>query len=130
MLPLSLYIFICLRNKQKAVIVLAKDLIEDLGNAVMNPDLIGFLCMLGIQYIYLVIDDFQWECCQYQFYFRIYNLSMSSFACKLLILLQVSVDKQETLRVATIAMISVVCMSKWIDTSLLMWLVVQPTTPP
>ena len=69
MLPLSLYVFICLRNKQKAVIVLAKDLIEDLGNAVMNLDLIGFLCMLGIQYIYSVIDDFQWECCQHQILF-------------------------------------------------------------
>ena len=32
-------------------LVLAKGFIEDLGEAVMNLALIGFLCILGIQYI-------------------------------------------------------------------------------
>ena len=31
--------------------VLAKGFIEDLGHAIMNVALIGFLCILGIQYI-------------------------------------------------------------------------------
>ena len=40
------------------VIVPAKDFIEDLGNIIMNLALIGFLCILGTQYI-LGNDDFQ-----------------------------------------------------------------------
>ena len=51
-LHLSLYVCICLKNKRKIyVIVLAKGFIEDLGEAIMNLALIGFLCILGIQYI-------------------------------------------------------------------------------
>ena len=51
-LHLSLYVCICLKNKWKTdVIVLAKGFIEDLGDAIMNLALIGFLCILGIQYI-------------------------------------------------------------------------------
>ena len=42
-LHLSLYICICLKNKQKNdVIVLAKSFTEDLGDAIMNLALIGF----------------------------------------------------------------------------------------
>ena len=33
------------------VIVLAKDFVEDLEDTIMNLALIGFLCILGIQYI-------------------------------------------------------------------------------
>ena len=51
-LHLPLYVYICLKNKQKNdVIVLAKGFIEDLGYAIMNLALMGFLCILGIQYI-------------------------------------------------------------------------------
>ena len=40
------------KNQTKTdVIILAKGFIEDLEDAIMNIDLIGFLCILGIQYI-------------------------------------------------------------------------------
>ena len=48
-------IIICLYLSKKQtkidVIVLAKGFIEDLGDAIMNLALVGFLCILGIQYI-------------------------------------------------------------------------------
>ena len=51
-LHLALYVCICLKNKRKIdVIALAKVFIEDLGDAIMNLTLIGFLCILGTQYI-------------------------------------------------------------------------------
>ena len=51
-LHLSLYVCICLKNKRKIdVIVLAKGFMEDLGDAIMNLALIGFVCILDIQYI-------------------------------------------------------------------------------
>ena len=51
-LHFSLYVYICLKSKRKTdVIVLAKGCIENLGDAIMNLALIGFLCILGIQYI-------------------------------------------------------------------------------
>ena len=41
-----------LKNKRKTdITVLAKGFIEDLGDAIMNLALIGFLCILGMQYI-------------------------------------------------------------------------------
>ena len=50
-LHLPLYVCICFKNKQKNdVIVLAKGFIEDLGDAIMNLALLGFLCILSIQY--------------------------------------------------------------------------------
>ena len=51
-LHLSYYVCICLKSKQKIdFIVLAKGFIEDLGDPIINLALIGFLCILGTQYI-------------------------------------------------------------------------------
>ena len=51
-LHLSFYVCICLKSKQKIdFIVLAKGFIEDLGDPIINLALIGFLCILGTQYI-------------------------------------------------------------------------------
>ena len=45
------------KNKQKIdAIVLAKDFIEELGDAIMNLALIGVLCILGIQYISIIFN--------------------------------------------------------------------------
>ena len=45
------------KNKQKIdAIVLAKDFIEELGDAIMNLALIGVLCILGIQYTSIIFN--------------------------------------------------------------------------
>ena len=50
-LDLSLYVCICLKNQRKLIIVLAKGLIENLGDALMNLALMSFLCIKHPVYI-------------------------------------------------------------------------------
>ena len=46
-----MFVFVEKTKRKIDVIVLAKGFIEDSGDNLMNQGLIGFLCILGIQYM-------------------------------------------------------------------------------